>query len=55
MKFDPKNEIEKKFYHLPKTCSCSACNLIKHELKKEVGDKRYNQITKVLNINPNIA
>lgn len=48
--FTPKNNSEKLLATLPKECSCHMCTASKKEAKNELGERRFNEVCKLLNI-----
>lgn len=48
--FTPANNSEKLLATLPKECSCHMCKASKVEAKNQLGERRYNEVCKLLNI-----
>lgn len=50
VRFSPSNDAEKILTLLPKECSCHMCTISKKDAIVQLGEKRFKEICKILNI-----
>jgi len=48
--FAPANHTEKLLLTLPKECTCSICQGLKNDAKESLGEKRFKELCKLLQI-----